>query len=258
MKVTSLQLDVASLPKAERLERALALVDSAAGSDLILLPELWHTGYFNFEGYKDDASPLFSNAAIAALSEKARKLNAYILAGSYVESDAGKLYNTTVLLDRAGKTVAKYRKIHLFGFRSKERDLLTAGREVSVVDTPWGKAGLSTCYDLRFPEFYRKMLDQGAEYFLVVAAWPQARVESWKLFTRARAHENLAYLFSCNCAGDDHNTRLGGCSQFVDPLGKVAAAAGEDACSLSADVDMAAVAKVRSEFSALNDRVFVS
>ncbi len=99
------------------------------------------------------------------------------------------------------------------------------------------------------------MLDEGATFFLVVSAWPKVRQDAWNLFNRARAHENLAYLFSCNCAGMDRGFRYAGHSMFVDPMGEVIEEGGEGECIVTADVDMGRVETVRKEFSALSDRV---
>ena len=91
--------------------------------------------------------------------------------------------------------------------------------------------------------------------FLVVSAWPHARLDAWRLFNRARAHENLAFLFSCNCAGANEGTQYAGHSMFVDPLGAVLAEGGADECFVSAEVDMGLVESTRMEFPALADRV---
>jgi predicted amidohydrolase len=100
------------------------------------------------------------------------------------------------------------------------------------------------------------MVDKGAIFFLVASAWPMARLEAWTLFNRVRAHENLAFLFSCNCVGFDKGHQYAGHSMFVDPLGRTVAEGGEEESILSMEVDMALVDSVRREFSALNDRVF--
>src|SRR5439155_24516947 len=126
---------------------------------------------------------------------------AYLFTGSFVERAGDRLFNTCLLLDARGEVVARYRKIHLFGYQSEEHRLLERGEEVVVAGTPWGRAGLSLCYDLRFPALYRRMIDEGAEFFLVAAAWPAARLEPWILLNRVRALENQAFLFSCNGAG---------------------------------------------------------
>ncbi|MEK7414876.1 MAG: carbon-nitrogen family hydrolase [Planctomycetota bacterium] len=254
MRVTSIQLELRPETKAQTLERVLGELDRAVGSDLLLLPELWSCGYFSFNRYRDDSETL-TGPLLSAIADKARLLRAHIFAGSLVECRGSDLFNTSVLLSPSGQILATYRKIHLFGFQSDERRLLTAGDHVTVVDTPWGRTGLTTCYDLRFPELYRRMLDQGASVFLVTSAWPQARLEAWRLFNRARAHENLAYLISCNCAGINNNVTLAGHSMVVDPLGAVVAEAGETGCQLSAEIDPQMVAQARHTFTAIHDRV---
>src|SRR5438874_710852 len=180
MRVTSIQLEIEDRPRAETLAHVLALLDEARGSDLILLPELWPCGYFSFSRYAAESEPV-EGPTVQALRSRAEALGAYLFTGSFVEREGDRLFNTSLLLDARGQVVARYRKMHLFGFQSEERRLLCRGDEVVVVPTPWGRAGLSICYDLRFPELYRRMIDHGAELFLVSAAWPAARLEPWTL-----------------------------------------------------------------------------
>ena len=99
------------------------------------------------------------------------------------------------------------------------------------------------------------MVDQGASIFLVTSAWPLARLDAWRLFNRARAHENLAFLFSCNCSGKSDGKAFAGHSMVVDPGGDVLAEGGEAACFVSAEIDPERIRLVRDEFPALNDRV---
>jgi predicted amidohydrolase len=253
MRISIIQLDVGDGNKAARIAHVLRLIDRAAGSDLILLPELWPSGYFAFDRYRSESETIDGDT-VAALADKARSVRSHLFAGSFVECDSDSLFNTSILLSPAGKLVATYRKIHLFGFKSDERNLLTAGNAITVADTPFGKIGVTTCYDLRFPELYRAMVDQGAEFFLVCAAWPKQRLEAWRLFNRARAHENLAFLMSCNCAGSNRGTVLAGHSMIVDPLGTIVAEAGEGEEIITAEIDPAQVGQARSSFSALHDR----
>lgn len=255
MRVTSIQLEIRDgRSKAQTLEYVLAQLERARGSDLILLPELWSVGYFSFERYEAESEGL-DGPTVRALGAQAARMQCHVLMGSLVERDGAALYNTTVLLDASGKVAARYRKIHLFGYGSEERRLLSRGQELVVAPTPWGRAGLATCYDLRFPELFRGLLDQGAEFFLIASAWPQARLESWRLFTRARAHENLAFLFACNCAGQNAGRTFAGHSQAVDPMGTVLACGGEGEELVSCEADMSRLVSVRKEFPALQDRV---
>jgi predicted amidohydrolase len=254
MRVTSIQLEIMERPRAETLGHVLDLLDRARGSDLILLPELWPCGYFSFARYQSESEPA-DGPTVQALAGKARELKASLFTGSFVESAAGKLYNTCLLIDPSGEVVARYRKMHLFAYQSEERALLSRGEEVVVTSTSWGRVGFSICYDLRFPELYRRMIDQKAEVFLVAAAWPAARLEPWRLFNRARALESQAFVFTSNGAGTSGGVRLAGHSILVDPFGNVLAEAGDGEELLSIEVDLGVVRKFRREFTALQDRV---
>jgi predicted amidohydrolase len=254
MQITSIQLGMKDRPKDETVQHALNLVDQASESDLILLPEIWPCGFFSFNRYRSDSETL-NGRTVEAFKQKARSHNAYILMGSMVEKDGQNYYNTSIFINPRGEIAARYRKIHLFGYQSDETQILTPGQQVVVTDTPWGVCGLSTCYDLRFPELFRRMVDQDAKFFLVVSAWPQVRLEAWRLFNRARAHENLAFLASCNCAGANAGKQYAGHSMIVDPLGQVIAEGGQEEALVTARIDPGMVDTVRQDFSALDDRV---
>ncbi len=254
MRITSIQLGMKDRPKDETVEHALSLVDQASESDLILLPEIWPCGFFSFDRYRSDSESL-DGPTVTAFKQKARVHKAHILMGSLVENQGRHFYNTSVFLNPQGEIAACYRKIHLFGYQSDETQILTPGQEVVVTDTPWGVCGFSTCYDLRFPELFRRMVDQGAKFFLIASAWPYVRLEAWKLFNRARAHENLAFLVSCNTAGSNGGKQYAGHSMIVDPLGQVVAEGGEQEELVTAEIDPELVDSVRQDFSALDDRV---
>lgn len=253
MKVTSIQLAMVDQPKEKNVDHALKLIDQAPPSDLILLPEIWPCGFFSFDRYKRDSEAI-DGSLVSTFKAVARKQKCHIFMGSMIEKDDQHLYNTSILLNPAGEIAARYRKIHLFGYQSEETTLLEPGKDVVVVDTPWGKSGLSTCYDLRFPELYRRMVDKGAIFFLVASAWPKVRLEAWRLFNRCRAHENLAFLISCNCAGANQGKTYAGHSMIVDPLGQVLAEGAQDEELVTAEIDADQIDAVRLEFPALEDR----
>lgn len=254
MRIASIQLEIAEQTKERSIQQALHLMEKARGADLLLLPEIWNVGFFSFARYQTEAEEM-DGPTVRAIQSKARELNAHVLMGSFVERDGNDYYNTTLLLNPAGEMIGKYRKIHLFGYKSQESSILRRGETVSVIDCPWGRTGLSTCYDLRFPELYRKMVDQRAVFFLVTSAWPAVRLEAWGLFNQARAHENMAYLISCNCAGSSDGRKFAGHSMIVDPWGKIVAEAGEEQGILQAELDPRAVEQIRQDFNPLNDRV---
>jgi predicted amidohydrolase len=258
MDVALVQLEVSDRhTKKERFHQADIILQGlrdGQAPELIVFPEIWGAGFFNFPNYAA-LSEEAQGETYAFLAPWAEKLNCHILGGSMIERDGGNLYNTSLLIDPRGKLIHTYRKIHLFGYQSQESELLSPGTAPAVVKTELGVLGITTCYDLRFPELYRRMVDDGAEIFLVVAAWPQARLEHWVLLNRVRALENLCYLVSCNCAGSYAGQTFAGNSMIVDPWGTVTLAADTGPTVLRGQINPANVAVIRSSFPALQDRV---
>jgi len=238
----------------DRVEKCLRQIDAGDSRPvLIMLPEIWGTGFFNFDRYKAE-SEMLQGETFLRLAPWAEKIGCYLLAGSIVEREGSNYYNTTLLIGPNGALSGSYRKIHLFGYQSEENKILTAGSELYSLKTKYGTWGFSTCYDLRFPELYRRMVDSAVDTIFVVAAWPKARLEHWELFNRVRALENLCYLVSCNCAGELKGHSLGGNSMVVDPWGEILTRAGEREELLTAAIDPERIAAVRAEFPALQDR----
>ncbi len=254
-----------------RVDRVAGLVAEQAGHDLVVLPELWGATGFDYRRWDDEAQPLDGPWA-RAMADAARAASVVLHAGSFVErlpepgADGNDLANTSLLLDAGGSPLAVYRKIHRFGFGAGEPKLMEAGDDVVVVELPSGtgdsvKIGLSTCYDLRFPELYRQQVAAGAELFVVPAAWPAARVGHWTLLGRARAIENQCVVVQCNTAGTHAGYEMGGHSQVVTASGEVLAeadaASGQgvaEECVLSVEVDLAATRDYRTAFPVLDDR----
>ncbi|WP_243716874.1 carbon-nitrogen family hydrolase [Actinomadura darangshiensis] len=243
------QVDSSGESVPERRARVGELVRGLGGADLVVLPELWAVGYFAFDAYAEGAEP-FEGPSVSDARSWARELGAWVHLGSFVEMDAGRLFNTAVLLSPEGEVAHVYRKIHVFGYRSREAELLTPGDELPVADTSFGRVAATTCYDLRFPELWRGLVDGGAQIAIVPAAWPAARREHWRLFTSCRAVEEQVLLIGCNAAGAE----LGGHSRVVDPWGAVLAEAGTEAGVTWCDVDPAVVERARAEFPVLADR----
>ncbi|MDH4158823.1 MAG: carbon-nitrogen family hydrolase [Actinomycetota bacterium] len=255
MRVAALQLDFDPAELYEdRVGRTVGLAHAQRGCDLVVLPELWPNGGFSYRSWADTAEPL-DGPLVQALGNAARDIGGHVHLGSFVERHPdGSLTNTAVLFGPDGGQLAVYRKIHLFGFGEGEPLLMTAGRDLSVVDTAHGRWGLATCYDLRFPEMFRKLVDAGVELVIVPAAWPAARVQHWSLLARARAVENQMVVVAVGTAGEHAGKRMGGRSVVVDATGGVLAEAGDDAQVLVVEVDMGHVARWRKEFPVLGDR----
>ncbi|MFC1403332.1 MULTISPECIES: carbon-nitrogen family hydrolase [Streptacidiphilus] len=256
MRASLIQLDIdpAESPE-DRRTRTAALVRGLHDSDLVLLPELWPLGGFAYDAWSAGAETLDGPTA-EAMSAAAADAGVWLHAGSIVERDPdGPIFNTSLLFSPSGELVHTYRKIHRFGFDSGEAVAMGAGTEIVTAATPFGTLGLATCYDLRFPELFRALLDAGTEILTIPAAWPARRVEHWTLLARARAVEEQAYVLACNNTGTHGGVPQGGHSLVVDPWGKVLAEAGEAEEILTVDLDPGLVAKSRADFPVLRDRL---
>jgi len=268
MRIAVIQLAYGDEESVEqRTERVAAMVRAQAGHDLVVLPELWSAGGFDYPAWEQRAQAVDGPVA-QAMAAAARDAGVMLHAGSIAERPAdgqrgpgGKdLWNTSLVFDRDGDLVATYRKIHRFGFGAGEPKLMEAGDRLALVDVPdsaggpAARAALSTCYDLRFPELYRAQVDAGATMFVIPAAWPMARVRHWTLLAHARAIEDQCVVVACNTAGTHAGHEMGGHSQVVLPTGDVLAVAGSGEQVLSVDVDMSAVDDYRESFPVLRDR----
>lgn len=238
-----------------RRRRVAASVREQAGADLVVLPELWTTGAFAYEEFGREAEPL-EGPTYEAMAKAASDAGVWLHAGSIPERDPdGPLYNTSLVFSPSGDLAAAYRKIHRFGFDKGEAVLMGAGTELVTVRLPETTLGLSTCYDLRFPELFRGLVDAGAETLVVSAGWPERRRSHWTLLAQARAVENQSFLLACATAGTHAGVPQSGHSIVVDPWGEVLARAGAGEEVLTVEFDPGKVAATREQFPALKDRM---
>ncbi|GGX17404.1 carbon-nitrogen family hydrolase [Streptomyces lomondensis] len=238
-----------------RRRRAARLVRDQAGADLVVLPELWTTGAFAYEEFGREAEPL-EGPTYEAMAKAASDAGVWLHAGSVPERDPeGPLYNTSLVFSPSGDLAAAYRKIHRFGFDKGEAVLMGAGTELVTVRLPSTVLGLGTCYDLRFPELFRGLVDAGAETLVVPAGWPERRRSHWTLLAQARAVENQSFVVACGTAGTHAGVPQAGHSIVVDPWGEVLAEAGAGEEVLTVEFDPGKVAATREQFPALKDRV---
>ncbi|MFI2431463.1 carbon-nitrogen family hydrolase [Streptomyces sp. NPDC018693] len=236
--------------------RVASLVRAQAGTaDLVVLPELWTTGAFAYQEFASEAEPL-EGPTYELMAKAASDAGVWLHAGSIPERDPdGPLYNTSLIFSPSGDLAAAYRKIHRFGFDKGEAVLMGAGRELVTVRLPWTTLGVATCYDLRFPELFRGLVDAGAETLLIPAGWPERRRAHWTLLAQARAVENQAFVLACGTAGTHAGVPQAGHSIVVDPWGEVLAEAGAGEEVLTVEFDPGKVATTRELFPALKDRV---
>lgn len=271
MKLALAQLNVEPADVEGNVSRAKDAIAMAAadGADLVALPELFNVGFFAFDSYQREAEPI-GGQTHERISTAAREYGVGVLAGSIVE-DLGEtaasdidvrvpaeegLANTSVFFDRNGVHRATYRKHHLFGYESQEARLLTPGEAIETFDFEGFTIGMTTCYDLRFPELYRALIDEGVSLTLVPSAWPYPRVEHWMTLPRARAIENLSYVATINGSGSFEDAELCGRSTVFDPWGTTIASSDEDPTIVTATIEPERVEAVRDDFPALRDRRF--
>lgn len=257
VRATLVQIDVDPAEKvADRRERVAALVRSHRGADLVVLPELWPVGAFAADDFAAEAEPVDGGPTAVAMAAAARDAGVWLHAGSIVERDPdGPLYNTSLLFAPDGELHAVYRKIHRFGFDEGEAALMSAGREIVAARLPHTVLGLATCYDLRFPEQFRLLVNAGTEIVVLPAGWPARRLAHWRLLVQARAVESQTYVLACGTAGTHAGVEQAGHSMVVDPWGEILAEAGPGEQALTVDLDPAKVATTRADFPVLRDRV---
>ena len=264
IRMAVIQLNSRNIPS-ENMAAVEQSLDRAAemGAEFVALPELW-TYLGPYSGY-DEAAQTIPGPAIALLQEKAREHNMIVHGGSIVERHptlSGKFYNTSVLIDRHGEIVARYRKIHLFdvhlanGEKHLESERIVPGDSVVTAEIAGITFGLSVCYDLRFPELYRSLALQGAQVLLVPAGFTlHTGRDHWEVLLRARAIENLCYVVAPGQVGTyPPNKQCFGRSMIVDPWGLVIAQAQDAPTVILCEVDLAQIDQARAQIPCLEHR----
>lgn len=255
----------------------LPLVEKAAqsGADIIFLPE--NAFLMENQGGKlfQKAVPIDEHPGVLGCALLAKLYEAWIHIGSIPVRDEGaepqshaervtgkeKVFNTTILIDSTGAMVRDYQKIHLFdvdlpnGESYRESNRFSAGSQAPVVQLPWGKLGMSICYDVRFPQLYRDLAQAGADMLAIPAAFTQHTGEAhWHVLQRARAIENGCFVFAAAQWGEHPGERhTYGHSLIIDPWGKVLADAGEGVNIISAKIDMDEVQNARLKVPSLSN-----
>ena len=229
--------------------------------DFVILPEMFCCPYQtqNFPVYaEEEGGPVWQQ-----LSEYANQYGIYLIGGSMPEKDAeGKVYNTSYIFDRQGKQIGKHRKVHLFdidvtgGQTFKESDTLTAGDHDTVFDTEFGRMGVILCFDIRFPELARMMVNDGAKAIFVPAAFNMTTGPAhWELSFRTRALDNQIYMIGCAPMRDESAGYISwGHSIVTDPWGRVIDMLDEKEGVLLTELDLGYEEQVREELPLLKSR----
>jgi predicted amidohydrolase len=259
----------AGLDVAANLATLARLIEQAVGcgAELVCLPEYCAAYGMTNGRLAVGARAEVEHEALATLGEQARRHRCWLLVGSIgVLADDGRILNRSYLLASDGAIRARYDKIHLFDVdlarreSYRESSTIRPGESAPVVATPFGRLGLTICYDLRFPQLYRALAKAGADVLFVPAAFTRTTGQAhWHVLLRARAIETGAFVAAPSQCGEAPDGKLAryGHSLIVDPWGEVLADGGEDEGVIIAELDLARVAEARRMIPALrHDRVF--
>ena len=258
MKIALAQFEVQRGDPSANLGTIRELVTQAKsqGAQAVFLPEMCTTGFDwkrNLELLGDAAAHRTHIANLAQECDIA-------ICGSFLEqTESGRPANTLSYFERSGAVAAQYRKVHLFTLFGEHKHV-EAGEAIVTADTELGRIGCSVCYDLRFPELFRKCALDGAVIQVLPAAFPHPRLAHWRTLIQARAIENQSYFIATNqCGVEGHGSAVGeidyfGHSMVVDPWGEIVAEADESECLLDVEIDPSFVQSVRAKLSAWDDR----
>lgn len=243
----------------ENFKKIKALIEKASkNADLIILPEHSDGISKNDSDFEDNIPGKASNF----FSELAKENRIFLHCGSIAEKfESGKPLNTSILFSPSGEIIAKYSKLHLFdvdlpnGKGVRESKGASAGSEIVVADTPFCKIGLSICYDLRFPELYRKMALMGADLMVVSANFTaQTGALHWNPLLQARAIENTCYIAAVNQCKANAQFEAYGHTMLIDPWGKIIAELEQDEDILYGRIEAEALNSARQSIPSLKNR----
>jgi omega-amidase len=246
LNVACAQMDIALGDKERNLEAALRMADEAArrGADILVLPELFTTGYC-----LDQTDSLAENPkghSIRLLRDLAGRFRLFLVGGSLLERRGSRVYNTSPVIEKDGRLLGYYDKAHLFP-PFEENRYLSPGTDLPIFKTNLGTFGVMICFDLRFPELARSLALAGAQVLFCPAEFPAERAAIWATLLRARAIENQVFVVGCNRVGSDGKQSYGGRSAIIDPKGKTLVQAGNSAQLITSTIDLAQVDAAQKE-----------
>lgn len=223
LKILAIQMNSKIADKKANYEKVESLIkENFRETDIIALPEVWTVGWKPSD-FKTTAEDLDNSETIEFLSNIAKKYNTNILGGSFITKNNGEYFNTCPVLDRTGKLVATYNKMHLFSYYGcDEGTFVKNGENPVLIEIDGIKIGLTICYDIRFPEIYRAYRKAGADLLINMAAWPLSRAIHWEALTKARAIENQSFMVALTQSGliEGEEWNLGH-SRVIDYSGEV-------------------------------------
>lgn len=234
------------------------------GLDLVVVPEFFSTG-IDSTSFVEYPEAQENSGVLAYFSEIAKQFSTNIICGSVIEKTADKkLYNTSYTLDRKGKIISKYRKIHLYNYLGgNEGKTITQGNTPVVVDFDFAKVGMSICFDIRYPLLYKNLIKMGAEIIVSPSAWciPSSSnaddmadfINCWRAFNVSRAAENLVYFVTSNLVGiNSQYLYCIGNSMVTDPLGRIISNQQNSEGAKYLELDMEVVRKLKKQYPIYN------
>ena len=254
MKISCVQMNMEFCAPDENFRHAKDLIREAAKScpDIILLPEMWNTGFFPKEKLME-LSDKDGERARREIGALAKELSVNIVAGSIADVRCGKIYNTAYVFDRSGNCVCQYDKTHLFSPMGEDK-FFEKGAMLNRFRLDGKECGIIICYDLRFPEASRSLAVQGIDFLFVVSQWPDVRIRHLTALAKARAIENQIFVAVCNSCGRAADTKYGGNSAIFNPWGESLTTAGTEEEIITAKCDMQTLRDIRKSINVFCDR----
>ncbi|MFC0557457.1 carbon-nitrogen family hydrolase [Halalkalibacter alkalisediminis] len=257
MKIASYQMDLTPGNPIENRRRVQEWVETVCRDgevDVLVLPEMWTTAYTLptlreiVKADQGTTEPFLQNLA--------KTFNVNLVAGSIAVEEEGSIYNRSIIMNREGKIVHTYDKMHLVPMLDEHIYLEGGKSSVRVFELDGKKMGVIICYDLRFPELVRTLALEGAEVVFVVAEWPEARASHWEVLQQARAIEDQVYIVSCNRVGAYNGVQFAGRSMVINPWGDILVkASSTEEETIRVDLDLNEVQRIRKEVPVFSSRV---
>lgn len=257
INVSIVQMETEQMAIERNLERGLQFISEAArrGSKLVMLPELWTTGF----DWKKCAEIVADHEWVhAEVARRAKQESVWVTGTLLAADNEGKASNVAFLFSPEGEIVCRYAKTHLFPLTGEDQHF-SAGDELVQYDAPFGKIGFTICYELRFPELFRSNALSGAELIICPAGFPDYRRDHWRTLLRARAIENQCFILAANRVGSEPiNEKLSanyfGASCMIDPWGELVVEAGRSESIITAQIDLDEVVKIRKKIPVFRGR----
>jgi omega-amidase len=253
VKIAIAQIDITFGNPQKNREKVQQWIEMASlqSPDIIVFPELWDTGYdlSRLEEIADSNG----ESSIKLLQQLAKKHKIHIVGGSIANIQENGIKNTLIVIDDKGNLVKEYSKLHLFQLMNEHKYLIPGNDDglFTLMNFPFAAF---ICYDIRFPEWMRKQVLQGAKALFVVAEWPSARLDHWRSLLITRAIENQCFVIACNRVGSDPNNEFAGHSLIINPWGEVIAEGKDEEELIIQEINLSDVETIRQRIPIFTDR----